>query len=204
MEMAVVANGTGFRAGQRGMYGRYCDHVNETPALFPHEEMLDGGLVDYVVGAQPPGGVFVIGYNENPIQQQYLNYYKMGDGPFYVFYTPYHLCHLETPLTVARAVLFGDAALAPLGGPVCEVVTVAKRDLRAGETLDGIGGFTSYGLLENYAVSRTENLLPLGLSKGCRLKRDTLKDITITYEDVELPDSRLADQLRVEQTAYFV
>ena len=201
MEMAVVANGTGFRVGQRGMYGRYCDHVNETPALFPHEEMLNGGLVDYVVGAQPPGGVFVIGYNENPLQQQYLNYYKMGDGPFYVFYTPYHLCHLETPLTVARAVLFGDAALAPLAGPVCEVVTAAKRDLRAGETLDGIGGFTSYGLLENYTASRAENLLPLGLSEGCRLVRDVAKDEVITREAVIFPPDRLSDRLRAEQDA---
>ncbi len=203
MEMAVVANGTGFRVGQRGMYGRYCDHVNETPALFPREEMLNGGLVDYVVGAQPPGGVFVIGYNENPLQQQYLNYYKMGDGPFYVFYTPYHLCHLETPLTVARAVLFGDAALAPLGGPVCEVVTAAKRDLRAGETLDGIGGFTSYGLLENYAGSRAENLLPLGLSEGCHLVRDVAKDEVITNEAVVVPPDRLSDRLRAEQSACF-
>lgn len=203
MEMAVVANGTGFRVGQRGMYGRYCDHVNETPALFPREEMLDGGLVDYVVGAQPPGGVFVIGYNEHPLQQQYLNYYKMGDGPFYVFYTPYHLCHLETPLTVARAVLFGDAALAPLGAPVCEVVTAAKRDLRAGETLDGIGGFTSYGLLENYAISRAENLLPLGLSEGCRLVRDVAKDEVITKEAVISPPDRLSDRLRAEQDVFW-
>ncbi len=201
MEMAVVANGTGFRAGRRGMYGPHCNHVNETPALFPREEMLGGGLVDYVVGAQPPGGVFVIGYNENPLQQQYLNYYKMGDGPFYVFYTPYHLCHLETPLTVARAVLFGDTAVTPLGGPVCDVVTAAKRDLRAGETLDGIGGFTSYGLLENYAISRAENLLPLGLSEGCRLARDVAKDEVITREAVVFPPGRLSDRLRAEQDA---
>lgn len=201
MEMAVVANGTGFRVGRRGMYGPHCDHVNETPALFSAEEMLNGGLVDYVVGAQPPGGVFVIGHNENPLQQQYLNYYKMGDGPFYVFYTPYHLCHLETPLTVARAVLFADAALAPLAGPVADVVTAAKRDLRAGEVLDGIGGFTSYGLLENYPTSRLENLLPLGLSEGCRLRRDVAKDAVITYEDVEIPPNRLSDRLRAEQAS---
>ena len=203
MEMGVVANATGFRVGRRGMYGPPCGHVDETPALFPHEEMLDGGLVDYVVGAQPPGGVFVIGYNENPIQQQYLHYYKMGNGPFYVFYTPYHLCHLETPLTVARAVLFGDAAVTPLGGPVCAVVTAAKRDLRAGEMLDGIGGFTSYGLLDNYAASRAENLLPLGLSEGCRLARDVAKDEVITQDAVIFPPGRLSDRLWGEQAEKF-
>ncbi len=204
MEMAVVANATGFRVGRRGMYGPHCGHINETPALFPREELLDGGLVDYVVGAQPPGGVFVIGYNENPIQQQYLHYYKMGDGPFYVFYTPYHLCHLETPLTVARAVLFGDAAVTPLGAPVASVVTAAKRDLQAGEMLDGIGGFTSYGLLEKYAVGRAENLLPLGLSESCRLARDVVKDEVITQEAVIFPPGRLSDRLWAEQEAFWV
>ncbi len=203
MEMAVVANGTGLKAGQRGMYGPHCDHVNETPNLFPREQMLNGGLVDYVVGAQPPAGVFVIGYNDNPLQQQYLNYYKMGEGPLYVFYTPYHLCHVETPLTVARAVLFGDAALAPLGGPVCEVITIAKRDLKAGEVLDGIGGFTCYGVLENHEASAAQHLLPMGLSEGCRLKRNVPIDCALTYADVELPDGRLADQLRSEQETHF-
>jgi predicted homoserine dehydrogenase-like protein len=203
MEMATVANGTGFRVGKRGMYGPYCAHVNDALTLFPMDQLLNGGLVDYIVGAQPASGVFVLGYNEHPLQQRYLKYYKMGDGPFYVFYTPYHLCHLEVPLTVARAVLFQDAALTPLAGPVCDVITAAKRDLKAGEMLDGIGGFTSYGLLENSEVCRTENLLPMGLSEGCSLRKDIPKDQAITYNDVELPGGRLCDKLRAEQGAYF-
>ncbi|MCA9956646.1 MAG: hypothetical protein KC434_18080, partial [Anaerolineales bacterium] len=128
---------------------------------------------------------------------------KMGDGPFYVFYTPYHLCHLETPLTAARAVLFGDAALAPLGGPVCDVITTAKRDLKAGETIDGFGGFLSYGLLENSDICLAENLLPLGLAEGCQLRHDVPKDSVLTYEDVIVPANRLRDRLRAEQTAHF-
>lgn len=204
MEMAIVANGTGFKVGRRGMYGPHCAHVKDALTLFPVDQLLNGGLVDYVVGAEPAPGVFVFGYNEHPLQQQYLKYYKMGDGPLYVFYTPYHLCHLEVPLTVARAVLFQDAALAPLGGPVCDVITAAKRDLEAGEELDGMGGFTCYGLLENSEVCRAENLLPMGLSEGCRLKRDVPKDQVITYDDVELPEGRLRDELRAEQNAYFV
>ncbi|MCG7853996.1 MAG: Gfo/Idh/MocA family oxidoreductase [Methanosarcinaceae archaeon] len=203
MEMALVANATGLKAGKRGMYGPRCDHVKDAVDLFPTEQMLDSGLVDYVLGAEPAPGVFILGYNEHPIQQQYLNYYKMGDGPLYVFYTPYHLCHFEVPLTVARAVLFQDAAITPLAGPVCDVIAVAKRDLRVGEVLDGIGGFTCYGMIENSGTCQTENLLPMGLSEGCSLICDIPKDQAITYADVELPSGRLCDKLRVEQNTYF-
>lgn len=203
MEMAVVANATGFRVGQRGMYGPRCGHVNETPGLFPVEKMLDGGLVDYTLGAEPAPGVFIIGYNENPLHQQYMNYYKMGDGPFYVFYTPYHLCHVEAPLTVARVALFNDVAAAPIGGPVCDVITVAKRDLKAGERLDMLGGFTCYGVLENSDACRNENLLPMGLAEGCVLKTDVRKDQAITCDDVEVPTGRLSDQLWAEQNRHF-
>ncbi len=203
MEMAVVANGTGLRAGQRGMYGPHCEHISDALTLFPMKQLLNGGLVDYVVGAEPAPGVFVLGYNEHPLQQRYMRYYKMGDGPLYAFYTPYHLCHLEAPLTVARAVLFQDATLTPLAGPVCDVIAVAKRDLEAGEELDGIGGFTCYGLLENSGVCQAENLLPMGLAEGCRLRRDIAQDRAITYDDVEVPQGRLCDELKAEQTARF-
>ena len=204
MEMAVVANATGLRAGKRGMYGPRCEHVNDAVNLFPMDKMLNGGLVDYILGAEPAPGVFVLGYNEDPIQQQYMNYYKMGDGPLYAFYTPYHICHFETPITVARAVLFKDAAATPIGNSVCDVITVAKRDLKAGEVLDGNGGFTCYGMLENSDVCRAESLLPMGLSEGCRLKRNVQRDQAITYADVELPDGRLCDNLRAEQNVYFI
>jgi predicted homoserine dehydrogenase-like protein len=203
MEMAVVANATGFGVGTRGMYGPRCKHVTESLNLFPPEQLLNGGLVDYVLGAEPGPGVFVIGYNDHPIKKQYAHYFKMGDGPFYMFYVPYHLPHLETPITVARAVLFGDAAIAPIGAPVCEVLTMAKRNLAAGEVLDGIGGFTCYGVLENMEVSRRGNLLPMGLSEGCRLKREVPKDQPLSYDDVELPPGRLCDKLREEQNRYF-
>jgi predicted homoserine dehydrogenase-like protein len=203
MEMAVVANGTGFRAGQRGMYGRHCAHVKDTLSLYSPEQFLNGGLVDYIVGAEPAPGVFVLGYNDHPIQRDYLRYYKMGDGPLYVFYTPYHLCHLEAPLTVARAVLLRDAALTPLAGPICDVIAIAKRDLKAGEELDGIGGFTTYGMLENSDICQAENLLPMGLSEGCRLTCDVPQDYPLTYADVQVPAGRLCDTLRDEQAAYF-
>lgn len=203
MEMAVVANATGFTVGKRGMYGPKCENINEAINLFPMEKLLKGGIVDYVLGAQSTPGVFVLGYQEHPIQKQYLKYYKMGEGPLYLFYTPYHLCHFEVPLTVARAVLFHDATITPLAGPIVDVITIAKRDLMAGEELDGIGGFTCYGMAENSEVCFKENLLPMGLSEGCRLKRDIKRDQAITYDDVELPLDRLCDKLRAQQNDFF-
>ena len=203
MENAIVANATGFRVGKRGMYGPRCTHVKEAADLFPMDQMMNGGLVDYILGAEPGPGVFVLGYNDHPERKNYMRYFKMGDGPLYTFYVPYHLPHLEVPLTAARAALFQDAAVAPLGGPVCDVITVAKRDLKAGETLDGIGGFTCYGMIENYDVSAKQNLLPMGLAENCRLTTNILKDTPIHYSDIELPFGRLSDQLRNKQTTFF-
>jgi predicted homoserine dehydrogenase-like protein len=203
MENAIVANATGFKAGKRGMYGPKCAHVSESVNLFPVDQLLNGGLVDYILGAEPGPGVFVLGYNDHPVRQDYMKYFKMGEGPIYAFYVPYHLPHLEVPLTAARAVLFKDAAVAPIGGPVCDVITIAKRDLRSGEVLDGIGGFTCYGMIENAEICQAENLLPMGLSEKCSINRDIRKDQAITYADVKLPPGRLCDKLRTEQEAYF-
>jgi predicted homoserine dehydrogenase-like protein len=203
MEQAVIANATGFRVGRRGMYGPACDHASDAAALFPMEEMLDGGLVDYILGAEPGPGVFVLGYSEDPIRSGYMHYFKMGKGPLYVFYVPCHLPHLEAPTTVARAALFGDAAIAPRGASVCEVVTLAKRDLEAGEVLDGIGGFDAYGVIDNADVAQSLGLLPMSLSEGCRLKRAVRRDEPIAYADVHLPEGRLCDALRKVQNAHF-
>lgn len=203
MEMAVVANATGFRVGKRGMHGPECKHVTEALNLFPMDELMNGGIVDYILGAEPGPGVFVLGYNDNPIKQQYAQYLKMGDGPLYVFYIPYHLPHLESPITVARAVLFQDAATAPIGGPVVDVITVAKCDLKEGDVLDGIGGFHTYGESENHDVCRDDNLLPMSLSEGGRLLRDIPKDQALSYDDVDLPEGRLVDRLRAEQNRMF-
>ena len=89
--------------------------------------------------------------NDSPVKQQYMNYFKFGDGPLYVFYTPYHLPHLQVAVTIGRVALFHDAAVTPLGAPVCEVPAIAKRHLRAGEALDGIGGFTLLLIFQCFA-----------------------------------------------------
>lgn len=203
METAILANATGFKVGKRGMYGPKCDHVTDVIKHFSVEQLLKGGLVDYTLGAAPNNGAFVVAYNENPLQQPYMNYFKMGEGPLYVFYTPYHLPSVQLPLTVARAVLFDDPTVTPIGAPSCDVISIAKRDLRAGEILDGAGGFTCYGLIDNSEIAQAENLLPISLSEGCRMKRDVSKDQPLTYDDIELPLGRLCDKLRVEQNEYF-
>jgi predicted homoserine dehydrogenase-like protein len=147
--------------------------------------------------------VFVFATHDDPKQRHYLNLYKLGEGPLYSFYTPYHLCHFEVPLSVARAVLFQDAVMAPLGGPLVDVVATAKIDLKAGEIIDSIGCYMTYGQGENSEIVQAQNLLPMGLAEGSRLKRDIPKDQVLTYDDVELPEGRLCDKLRAEQSAYF-
>jgi predicted homoserine dehydrogenase-like protein len=204
-EQAIVANATGMTVEKRGMRGTdHRGHVDELTSAYDVDALrAAGGVVDYVVGSQPGPGVYVLATHDDPKQRHYLNLYKLGEGPLYSFYTPYHLCHFEVPMTVARAVLFGDATMAPLGAPTVEVVTVAKRDLPAGTTIDGLGGYDSYGVAERADVTASENLLPMGVAEGCVTTRDIAKDEVLTYADVELPAGRLVDELRIEQAKMF-
>ena len=199
METTVLANATGFRAGRRGMYGPACKHVREMAKLLPADQMLSSGLVDYALGAEPHTGAFVIVHEESSLKKAQLSYYKLGEGPFYVFYTPFHLPHIQIASTIARAVIHHDPTVTPIAGPVCEVVSVAKRDLKAGERLDGIGGFCSYGLIDNTASARAIKGLPIGLSEGRVLNRDVAKDEVISFDDLDLCGDRLTDRLWKEQ-----
>jgi predicted homoserine dehydrogenase-like protein len=206
-EQAIVANATGMRVAKRGMHGPTVEsgtHIDVSRELFDVDELTSGpGIVDYVVGAIPGPGVFVLGTHDHPTQQHYLNLYKLGEGPLYCFYTPWHLCHFEVPITVARAVDFQDAAIRPLAGPLVEVVAAAKIDLEAGTELDSLGGYHLYGLAENVEIARAENLIPLGLAPGATLIRDVARDQVLTYDDVRVPEGRVVDELRREQDARF-
>jgi predicted homoserine dehydrogenase-like protein len=201
METTVLANATGFGVARRGMCGPACGYVRDLARLLPAEAMLGGGIVDYSVGAAPHTGGFVVVHEENPFKKTQLAYYKLGDGPFYVFYTPYHLPHIQLPSTIARAVIHADPTVAPLGGPRCDVVAVAKRDLKAGERLDGVGGFTCYGLIDNHQTAREGNALPIAMSDDCVLLRDVRKDDVVRFDDVRMPPPRLRDELWSEQCA---
>jgi len=203
IESAIMGNATGFVPGVRGMKGHELPHVRDLLKKYRPEDFAAGGQVDFALGAEPHTGAFVMAYNDHPEKMRYMSYFKFGEGPLYMFYTPYHLPHMQLPHTVARAVLFKDPTLAPRGAPVCDTVSMAKRDLKAGERLDGMGGFTCYGLIDSYENCRRNDDLPIALSVDCVLKRDVAKDQAISYRDVELPTGRLCDKLRAEQTAHF-
>jgi len=163
---------------------------------------LLGGVVDYTVKTRPAPGVFVLATHEDPKQRKKLDLYKLGPGPLYSFYIPYHLCHFEVPNSVARVVLFRDAVL-QAQRPMVDVIALSKRDLKAGEVLDSIGGYMTYGQCENHPVAVAENLLPLGLAEGCVLKRDVPAHAAITYDDVLVPDGRICNRLREEQNRLY-
>lgn len=203
LEAAIMGNATGFVPQVRGMKGYPVPHVNDMLKALSPDDFAREGLVEYALGAAPHTGAFVICRNDHPEKRKLMAYLKMGDGPLYMFYTPYHLPPWQIAHSVARAVLFDDATITPRGAPVCDTVSYAKRDLKAGERLDGMGGYTCYGLVERYEVCRREGTLPIAVSLDCRLRRDVAKDQPIGYADVELPPDRLVDRLRAEQAERF-
>jgi len=201
IDAAILANATGFGTGTRGMFGPRCMHIKEIVALLPSDRLLNGGLVDYAVCGEPVAGAFAIVHETHPVKKQYLARMKSGSGPFYVFYTPHRLPHMQLASSVGRAVLCSDATAAPRGAQVCDVIAVTKRHLREGEILDGVGGYACYGTVENAAAVRAERLVPLGLIEGCRLKRKVARDTPLRYDDIEPPPHRVCDRLRAEQDA---
>lgn len=204
-EQTIVANATGFKVRQRGMSRgvKYDGSIMEITRLYDVDEVRAlGGIVDFTVGPSLVK-VFVLAEHDDLKQRHYLNLYKMGEGPLYPFWIPYHLVHFEAPNAIARVALFKDEVAPPLGGPVVEVCGVAKRDLRAGEVLDEYGMYMTYGEAVNVDEMSRGQYLPEGLVQGCRLLRDVPKDQVLTYADVELPADRLADRLRAEQYRHF-
>ncbi|MCG6860167.1 MAG: hypothetical protein LJE70_02600 [Chromatiaceae bacterium] len=197
VEMALVANGLDMQTDVVGMHGPRCNHVKDVCGLydFPRLRALGKPVVDYILGAQPDGGVYVVGYCDHPYQQRLLKYYKMGDGPFYLFYRPYHLCHVEALEAVAAAVLDGESLLEPEAGFRTNVFAYAKHDLAAGTVLDGIGGYYCYGLIENCPEGRTDAFeptrgVPICLAEGVRTRHPVAKDQPVRFADIELDPTR--------------
>jgi predicted homoserine dehydrogenase-like protein len=153
-----------------------------------------GGVVDYATGPVAPG-VFIVGRTDHPTVIEEMAYLSMGPGPYYAFYRPYHLASLEAPLTVATAALDRVSTLEPVAWKA-EVVATAKRDLRAGDVIDGIGGATVYGVADSAEAVADGQLLPLGLAARATVVRDVPIDQPLTYDDVELDDGSTILQLR--------
>lgn len=205
-EQASVANATGMKVSQRGMMAYRSDkHIDELTHIYDVEELKAlGGVVDYVVGAKPGPGVYVYATTNDEVAKHYLSYLKLGKGPLYSFYTPYHLCFFEVPNSITRVFHFNDVVMAPISGPVVEVATTAKKDLKAGEILDGFGGYTAYGQCENATTCYKEKILPIGLAEGIKLKHDIKKDQVITFDDIEIPEKNFVFDLYKEQQKRFV
>ena len=204
-EQSIVANATGFKVRTRGMSRGvpFEGSPLDLPSLYDADEVRAlGGIVDYTVGPSAVK-VFCLAEHPDPKQRHYLSLFKMGEGPLYPFWIPYHLPHFEAPNAIARVALFADNLAPPLGGPVVEVCAVAKRDLKAGETLDEYGMFMTYGEAVNSEEMSERRYLPEGLVEGCRLRREVAQDEVLTYDDVDLPADRLADRLRAEQYRHF-
>ena len=194
VEMALVANAYGLDTAAPGMYGPKADDAIEALELYDFEAIRrhTPGVVDYILGARPRGGVFVVGYCDNPYQQTMMDYFpsEMGDGPYYVFTRPYHLCHVEAMRSVAEAFIERRSLLEPKHGLRTNVYCYAKRDLKQGEKLDGIGGYTCYGLIENGRDNLERAGLPICLAEDTVLKHDVPKDAKVYIEDVEIEADR--------------
>jgi len=198
IELTSLANATGFVPDVRGCHGVESDLKSLTNILSLKEE---GGVlnsykaVEFVKGIAP--GVFaIITTNSEEVHKQ-LQYLSMGPGPNYVLYRPYHLTCLETPLTIFEACFYKEATIAPTKGQVADTVAVAKKDLKAGDRLDYIGGYTVYGTIEKHDIAMKENLLPIGLiDENTIVKRDIKKGELITYDMVELNKDKTIYKLR--------
>jgi len=200
LENAIVANATGLIPEVRGMHGV---RTTQKDAVRDFAEVLGRtGVVDYSLGGDFGGGVFVIGRcTDWERVGHYFDYLKMGPGPDYMFFRPYQLCHLETPLSLAETDIYREPTIAPMGAPVAEVVAVAKRALEPGERLDGIGGYCFYGQADT--VERARDFVPCGLAEGAVIVKSVAADEPIPRDAVEFPEDNYALNLRCLQDTLF-
>ncbi len=202
IEMAAVSNATGLIPDVRGMHGAKSSVAELNKVFIPKNDggvLNAGGAVDFAIGVHP--GIFVIIKTDNPCLVNGLVQRDMGTGPYYTLFRPYHLCSIEVPLTVAQCALYGESSGHPGEKLISECIAVAKRDLRAGETLDGIGEYCYRGSIELATTAKAENILPLGLAQGYRLKKDIKADTVLTYDMVETTADSPLRQLRRLQDA---
>jgi predicted homoserine dehydrogenase-like protein len=205
IEMAAVSNATGLVPDVRGMHGPVT-HREILDRVFRLEE--DGGIlnqigvVDYGVGKVAPG-VFLIVRTDHPRLREAMVLRDMGPGPYYTLFRPYHLCSIEVPLTCALLVIEGRSNMTPLDRLTSEVIAVAKQRLAPGDTLEGIGGSSYYGLIDRYEVAKAERLLPIGLAKNAKVIRPVEIDQPITLDDVLVSEPSVVLALRRLQDRWF-
>jgi predicted homoserine dehydrogenase-like protein len=202
IEMAALANTTGLEVSKRGMHGpaSTVPTLHQTFALKQDGGILEkGGVVDYCTGPVAPG-VFVVVRTDDPYVHHEMTYLQMGDGPYFALYRPYHLASLEAPLTVYEMALDKRASLTSEHW-TAEVGAEAKRPLKAGEKIDGIGGSMVRGLIDPAEDFARDNGVPLGVLAGATLTRDVAVDQMLTYDDVALVEDSVIVRMRRIQEA---
>lgn len=210
VEMTAMSNATGLVPDVIGGHGVVTkpgtEGIKQLNDFFKLKK--DGGIlnkhgvVEYVNGVAP--GVFVTVATDNEEIAYQMQYHSMGSGPLWTLYRPYHLCNLETPLTVAKLVIDHEPTIIPLDGPVSECITVAKRDRKAGETIDGIGGYTTYGSIATAEETYKKGYVIYGLvNKKTKMLRDVPKGQLLTLDDVELDTTTQLYKTRKEQDAMY-
>lgn len=206
IEMALVANAFNLKTACPGMYGPKAEHLLDIPRLFDLDDVYkkNGPVVDYVIGTEPKGGIFAVGYCDNPFLMSMLAWIpsRLGDGPYYIFHYPYHLVGIQAMQCIAEAFLDHEALLQPKYGFKTNVYSYAKRNLKAGEKLDGIGGYTCYGLIENCADNIENPGYPICLAEDVILKRDVPKDRKIFMEDLDVDANRFDVKLYQKAIEY--
>lgn len=188
IELNAVCNATGLLPDEGGCVGMHATIDELSRKLRTKDlggEMNRTGTVNFVHGIAP--GVFVSVESDEPMIRREMPYLSMGDGPNYIFYRPYHLTNIETPLTIAKAVMYNEPTIAPEVGYVAHTVAVAKKDMEAGDAIEGIGSDTCYGTLVEGKTAYEEKLLPIGLIVGeAKLARPVKKGARLRLDDVVL------------------
>ncbi len=205
IELNAVANATGLLPDEGGCVGIHATIDDLNKKLRTKDlggEINRRGTLHFVHGIAP--GVFVSVECDEPVIQREMPYLSMGEGPNYVFYRPYHLTNIETPLTIAKAVMYNEPTIAPEAGYVAHTVAVAKKDLLPGEKIQGIGSSTCYGTMLEAERVYNERFLPIGLIVGdVKVTRPVRKGEILRLEDVELDGDSTLVQLFMEEHAEF-
>jgi len=204
IEMCATANSTGLSIDKRNMHGPKINTKDIAKILCKQEDggiLRNSGVVDYVIGDLAPG-VFVVAKSKGKIATKTIKYLKLGDGPNFLFYRPFHLTSIEVPISIAYAVLYRKSSLSCFNLPTTETITISKKELKKGDSIDFIGGYTVYGGIEQYDIAKNENLLPLGLSEGAELIEDIPKDTPIKYNQVRIKDSFLSTLRKLQDRLY--
>jgi predicted homoserine dehydrogenase-like protein len=202
VEMAAVSNATGLVPDVPGMHGPKVDLDDLAKVFIPEEDggiLSKRGCVDYSTGKVAPC-VFAIVATDEPRIIKDMKFLGMGSGPYYMFYRPFHLCNIETPIAAAESVIYGETTVVART-MVSEVVSMAKRDLKAGETVQGIGSADIFHRIYTYEEARAEKGIPMGIAPGGKVLKDIPKGEMLTEENFAPDASSFVYKLRQMQDA---